>query len=204
MAEETLRLERSAPEFAGAYQRLVDRLVGACAGKTAPRTGDIFPEFLLPDDHGRLTGFDDLSVGTTLVVSLNRGQWCSYCRIELEGLQEIHAEIMRRGANVVAITPDREEYAMRLRASCRLAFPLLSDVGNGFALSLGLAVWCGDEVRDLYRNSGIALNVYQGDEGWLIPIPATYVVAPDRRIKACFVDPDFRQRISPEDILKAI
>jgi len=199
-----MRLEQSAPEFAAAYQRLVDRLLRTNAGATAPRAGDVFPEFLLPDDRGRLMGFDDLSAGKPLVVSLNRGHWCSYCRIELEGLEEIHSEIMRRGAKVAGVTPDRQEYAQRLKARCHLDFPLLCDVGNGFALSLGLAVWCGDEIRDLYRSADVAVNVYQGDEGWLIPIPATYVVAPDRRIRAAFVSPDFRKRMPPEEVLEAI
>jgi peroxiredoxin len=38
----------------------------------------------------------------------------------------------------------------------------------------------------------------------MVPIPATYVVAPDGRIKASFVEPDFRQRIEPAAILDAI
>jgi peroxiredoxin len=204
LSAESMRLETSGPEFASAYQRLIDRLVGAGAGATAPRRGDSFPEFLLPDDEGRLMSRQDLAAGKTLVVSLNRGHWCSYCRIELEGLQEVQEEILRRDGRVVAITPDRRAYARRLREHCNLTFPLLSDVGNGFATSLGLVVWCGDEIRTLYKSSDINLNEYQGDEGWLMPIPATYVVAPDGEIRASFVNPDFRRRMEPADILVAL
>jgi peroxiredoxin len=201
---ETRRAEKEAPEFSQAYERLVQRLIAANAGSTAPKVGDLFPEFVLPDDEGRLTTFDEMSAGAPLVVSLNRGHWCSYCRIELEGLQALQPEIARRGARVIAITPDRQAYARKLKVRCGLTFPLFSDVGNGFAMALGLVVWVGDEVRTLYQRADVNLNEYQGDEGWLIPIPATYVVAPDRRIKAAFVDPDFRKRMPPGDILGAI
>lgn len=204
LAAETRRAEKEAPQFAEAYERLVRRLVAAGAGSSAPKVGDVFPEFLLPDDSGRLTTFGELSSGGPLVISLNRGHWCSYCRIELEGLQEIRDEISTRGAGVIAITPDRQAYASKLRARCGLSFPLLSDIGNGFAMSLGLVVCIGAEVKTLYQNADVNLDEYQGSEGWLIPIPATYIVAANRRIGAAFVDPDFRKRMSPAGILGAI
>jgi peroxiredoxin len=145
-----------------------------------------------------------ISCFPTRIVSLNRGHWCSYCRIELEGLQAIHAEVAAREASIVAITPDRQVYAQKLKARSGLAFPVLSDASNGFAMSLGLVVWVGDEIRDLYSAGGTDLSEYQNDQGWLIPIPATYVVTADRRIKASFVDPDFRRRMEPADVLDAL
>ena len=38
----------------------------------------------------------------------------------------------------------------------------------------------------------------------MLPIPATYVVAKDGRVANCFVDPDFRKRLDPEDMISAI
>jgi peroxiredoxin len=38
----------------------------------------------------------------------------------------------------------------------------------------------------------------------LLPIPATLVVGRDGRVKARFVDPDFRHRLRMEDILRAV
>jgi len=37
-----------------------------------------------------------------------------------------------------------------------------------------------------------------------LPIPATLVVGKDGRVKARFVDPDFRHRMGIEDILSAL
>jgi hypothetical protein len=37
-----------------------------------------------------------------------------------------------------------------------------------------------------------------------LPIPATLIVGQDGRVKARFVDPDFRHRMATEDILSAV
>jgi peroxiredoxin len=38
----------------------------------------------------------------------------------------------------------------------------------------------------------------------MLPIPATFVLGRDGTILARFVDPDFRKRMEPADILKAL
>ena len=204
MAVENRRVRADYPAFANAYDKLVARLVAGAAGGKAPKTGDILPPFMLPDEAGRLVGLGDFSTKKAIVISLNRGHWCTYCKVEFESLRGITDEIRRRGAEVLAITPDRQRYLRELREELDLAFPLLSDMDNAYAMSLGLVVWCGDEVRTLYKSIDWNLDEFQGNNGWMVPIPATYVVAPDGRIKASFVEPDFRQRIEPASILDAI
>ena len=191
LAEESRRLRKSDPGTADAYDRLVQRLVTAGAGKGAPKTGARMPSFALPDESGRLVLLDDLLSSGPVVVSLNRGHWCSYCRIELECLQAISDEVARRGGSIVAITPERQAFARMLKAACNLTFPVLVDMDNAFALSLGLAIWCGAEIRSLYEASDLDLAAFQGNDGWLIPIPATFVVGGDGLVKARFVNPDF-------------
>jgi peroxiredoxin len=204
LAAETRMGRESEPDVAQAYDNLVQRLIKSGAGSKAPREGDALPSFTLPDENGRLVRSADFAGHKTLVVSLNRGHWCSYCRIELEGLQSVYDEIVQRGGAIVAITPDRQAYARKLKERCGLAFPVLTDMDNAYAMSLGLAVWVGEEIRALYEQSSLDLAESQGNGSWLIPIPATYVLAPDGRIKASFVNADFRKRMPPEDILKAI
>jgi len=81
---------------------------------------------------------------------------------------------------------------------------VLCDIDNAYALSLGLVAWCGDEIRSVLGELGIDLVDFQGNPNWMVPIPATYVLATDGRIKAAFVDADFRRRMSPDDILSAL
>ena len=51
---------------------------------------------------------------------------------------------------------------------------------------------------------GVDLGGLHGSTPWMLPIPATYVVAPDGRIAAAFVDADFTCRTDPRDILDAL
>jgi peroxiredoxin len=204
MASENRRVQTDYPAFAKAYDKLIARLVAGGAGGGAPKAGDVLPPFMLPDAEGRLVSLGDFSAAKSVVISINRGHWCTYCRVEFESMRAITDEVRRRGGAVLAITPDRQRYLRQLREDLDLPFPLLSDMDNGYAMSLGLVVWCGDEVRTLYRSIDWHLDDFQGNDGWMVPIPATYVVAPDGRIKASFVEPDFRQRIEPAAILDAI
>jgi hypothetical protein len=74
---------------------------------------------------------------------------------------------------------------------------------NGYALSLNLAIWVGAELRRMLADSQ-DIPSFQGNESWLLPIPATFVVGTNGLIKARFVDPDFRRRMAIEDLLAAL
>jgi peroxiredoxin len=84
------------------------------------------------------------------------------------------------------------------------AFPVLSDIDNGYALSLGLAIWLGEEVRQLDLENGLHLEKYNGNDTWFLPIPATFVVGKDGRIIDRYVDPDFRSRMEIAGIEAAL
>ena len=85
-----------------------------------------------------------------------------------------------------------------------MPFRVLTDLYLDYALSLGLVFWVGDTIKETYRQFGIDLEQFQGNGGWLLPIPATLVVGQDGLVKARFVDPDFRHRLGIEAILQAL
>ena len=100
--------------------------------------------------------------------------------------------------------PETAQYARNLQATRRVPFRVLTDMDLGYALSLGLVFWVGQKIMDMYRGFGIDLDQFQGNGGWFLPIPATLVVGRDGRVKARFVDPDFRHRMRTEDIVEAV
>ena len=106
------------------------------------------------------------------------------------------------GADVVAIMPETQEYAARFKTEADAPFPVLTDLDNGYALSLNLAIWLGVDIERLLSYLDVA--GFYGNDGWVLPIPATFVVGRDCMIKARFVDPDFRRRMAIEDLLIAL
>jgi peroxiredoxin len=190
--------------YAAAYDRLVARLASGEAGAPAPKPGDPMPPFMLPSDLGTLVRLDELLGRGPVVVSFNRGHWCPLCRLELAALTRIHERATALGAQIVSIVPERQPFAQKIKSNFKLPFPVLSDIDNGYALSLGLAMWVGEEVCRLYSSDGLNLPEFSGSAGWFLPLPATFVVGRNGRVIARFLDPDFRKRMAEDAILTAL
>lgn len=185
---------------ADAYQGLVDHLIAVDTATNAPTVGDNFPPFLLPDENGRLISSADLLATGPLIVSFNRGHWCPYCWLELGALQDCYAAIVEAGGSVVSITPEGATFSRRLKDRLGLNFPILTDLDNGFALELGLAITISSDVRAVYEKAGIDLGTFQRSNGWFLLIPATLIVDGGGIVRHAYVNADFRQRIEPESV----
>jgi peroxiredoxin len=192
------------PEVQEAVDRMVERLKASQAGVTAPSPGEPMPAFALPDETGRFVSLEDLLVSGPAAITFHRGHWCPYCRINTKALAEVQARILADGASIVAITPERESFGALLKKDAGLDYPVLSDIDNGYALSIGLAISVGDEVEGLMRKGGRDLPDYQGNDAFILPIPATFVVGQDGQVAARFIDPDYRHRMAVEDLLNAL
>jgi peroxiredoxin len=197
-------VRRQYPAMAAAVDRLVSRLREHSAGDTAPKPGDVMPPFVLPDENGHLVSLNDLLAQGPAVVTFHRGHWCPYCRISINTLAKAQPRIAALGARMVAIVPDRQPFAAEMKSDSDVKFPILSDMDNGYAMSLDLAIWVGDEMEEYMISIGRALPEYQGNDSWMLPIPATFVVGHDGRIKARFVDPDYRKRMAIDELIAAL
>ena len=188
--------------FAEAYDALVARIKSGEAGASAPMVGEAILPFALPDGSGLMHRLEDMVEKGPVVLSFNRGHWCEYCLIELAALKGALGEIAASGAQVVSIMPEGVEFISKIAADN--SFVVLRDENNGYALALNLVIWLGDRVRELYLMHEMRVDQYQGNEGWFVPIPATFVIGTDGVVAARFVDPDFRQRMEIDDILAAL
>jgi peroxiredoxin len=197
-------LRRVGPEFASAVDVLVNRLEACGAGATAPKLGESMPAFLLPDDQGRLVGLDDLLAEGPVALAFNRGSWCPYCRINIDALARAEEAVAAEKRHIVAIVPDRQKFAAWMKSDTNAPFPVLTDMDNGYAMTLDLAFYVGDELKNMMVSAGWDPSATQGTEDWMLPIPATFVVGTDGIVHARFVDPDYRTRMAIEDLLGAL
>ena len=190
--------------FAEAVDRLVARLEKAGAGGHAPKIGQTMPPFLLPDVQGKLVDLKGVLNDGPAVIAFHRGHWCPYCQINARALAEVHDKVLDAGAQIVAITPERQAFTTQHTAVAQASYRILSDINNGYALSLNLVIWVGDEMKREMADFGRDLEVYQGNPSWFLPIPATFVVKRDGKIAARFVDPDYRRRMDIDALLDAV
>jgi peroxiredoxin len=195
---------RLRPDFAKAYDDLVGRLNSLDRGEVGPGLGEPMPKFKLPDEQARLVSLSSLLISGPVVVSINRGHWCPYCKLELRSLSAIHSEIRRLGAHAVSIMPDTAKFTEGYVAENDLPFPVLSDIDLGYSLSLGLIFWVGAEIQRLYEDVGVELERYHGAGGYFLPMAAKFIVGQDGLVKARQVNTEFRERMEPEAILASL
>jgi peroxiredoxin len=201
VADEVARLS---PEFAAIVDRMVARLAASGVGQSAPQPGEPMPDFMLPDEGGRLVRLADLLEKGPVVLSFHRGHWCPYCRLNADALAKIAPEVERLGAQIVAISPENRRYGAELKSYAKAPFPFLADMDNGYALELNLLFWVGDEKRDAMRAGGFDIAPYQGNETWMLPIPATFIIGQDGIVKARSIDPDYRHRMELDLLVDAV
>ena len=90
-------------------------------------------------------------------------------------------EIKALGASLVAISPQTPDHSLTLAEKHNLGFELLSDVGNKVARQYGLVFSLPEPLRQLYiKKFGVDLQDYNADEAYELPLPGTFIVAPER------------------------
>ncbi len=192
------------PEIRDAMTRADMKLASSSIAEGAIKAGDQAPDFRLPDARGGYVRLRDLLAKAPVVVSFYRGGWCPYCNLELRALQKALTEIKQLGAELVAISPQSPDESLSTAEKNELAFAVLNDIGSATAKAYGIAFDLAEELRPIYTRFGHALPDKNGDESWVLPIPATYVVDLDGTVVLAFVDVDYRNRLEPTEILAAL
>ena len=77
------------------------------------------------------------------------------------------------------------------------------------ARRFGIAFDLAAALRPVYARLGHALPdqngaAAQGGSGWVLPVPATYVVDPAGVVRLAFVDTNYRNRLEPKAVLAAL
>ena len=186
------------------YDAKVEELRQAFPIEKALKTGDLAPNFRLPNASGRFVSLAGLRRNGPVVVTFYRGGWCPYCNLQLRAYQQVLGEITALGGKLVAISPQLPDGSLSTAEMNKLNFDVLSDVGNCVARSFGLVYSLPDELRAALTSNNKALPGINGDDSWELPLPATYVIASDLKIELAEIELDYRERLEPEAIVAAL
>jgi peroxiredoxin len=159
-------------------------------------------EFALPDASGRVVRSSDLLALAPLIINFFRGRWCPYCVTELEAWRDLYPVIRERGALLVGISPQSVRQSDFAVSQHSIPFPLLHDSHCDVAQQFGLAYKVPPFHQNYYRGILVNIPFINGDESWMLPLPATYVLAQDGTVLFAEAHADFRVRPEPSEVLR--
>jgi len=85
-----------------------------------------------------------------------------------------------------------------------LSFTVLSNVSNVIARQFGAVFTLSETVRPIYSKFDIELPTFNGTDTFELPLPGTFIVGQEGKIRAEHVSADCKQRMEPEHILAAL
>src|SRR5581483_55640 len=196
--------ERYTPaEVVALYQRAIEEIRASDLFERALKLGDRAPRFELPDEDSKQVTSDALLSQGPAVICFFRGRWCPFDVAQLEAMNDMLPDLQAAGASLVALSPQTQHQSFLMHDQHKLRLRLLCDSGNHVARQFGLVYRVPDYQQQVYRRSFVNLPFANGEDSWELPVPATYVLAKDGKIRYARVDVDYRQRPEPLEILKA-
>jgi peroxiredoxin len=166
-------------------------------------TGNPVPQVSLRTIDGEAVDLADITAKQPSIVIFYRGSWCPYCNKHLASLVDIEDELKALGYQLLAISPDRAEGLKEAIEKNKLGYTLLSDSSAEAAKAFGLAFTVGTATRILYKGYGIDLEEASGEDHHILPVPAVYLSDANGVIRYKYTNPDYKTRLSPEELLNA-
>lgn len=195
------RREKVGEPFRSSNDAVVRHLIEVGAATQALKAGDPFPDFVLPSAEGELVPSSDLFAGGPVVLSFYRGIWCPFCSAELEALHEDEPAIKAAGGKLVTVSPEVGGLPLKVKQERGFKFEILIDIDNGLALRCGLVFRISEDLIRIFLANGVDFPLFYGNDSWFLPMPATYIIGKDGVITHAYVNPEFRERLDPRDIV---
>ena len=103
------------------------------------------------------------------------------------------------------ISPQLIKYNKAMKEEKKLRADILSDPGNKVAAQYGIKYKMPDDLVTVFTTMlGIRIDEQNGDDSWTLPMPARLIIDHDGMIRYAEINPDYRVRPEPEDILAAL
>ena len=163
------------------------------------------PVFNALDADSNTFSLEDALVESPVVIIFYRGFWCPVCNKHLGSIQDSLKMIEDAGAKVIAISPEKPEYLEKMSEKTGAEFTLLYD--EDYEIADAYDVTFKPTSMQLFTYNTILggkLKKTHSDDSQQLPIPATYIINQDGMIIWRQFDPNYKNRSSVAEILKAL
>jgi len=182
-------------EKLGVSEESIQNLKAVSVGTTAP-------DFTANDQFGNAIELSRLTQKGEVVLIFYRGYWCSFCVKYLATYIEQLQAIQAKGATVIAIAPEGEKYIDKTAESTQLEIPFISDSDHKIMDKYGVTFKVNERYNQyIEKAKGETLNKINDQWEAYLPVPATYIIGKDGKVKWSHFDPDYKKRASVEEVI---
>ncbi len=186
----------AAVALAGAEEKI------GCVAPSAKEAKPLAVGATLPAVEVQTTGGETVKLNEALAdqaaaIVFYRGHWCPFCMKHLQKLQEIEGPLKDAGVQLVAITTDKPEIAANTQKQ-GFDFTLYSDSNLNAAKAMGVAFQLDPDTAAKYRET---LVENTGHDKGQLPVPSVFLVDKAGKIQFVFSNPDYKIRLSNEELL---
>ena len=169
------------------------------------KKGASAPEFIAKDNDGKTINLKELlKTHKAVVLFFYRGQWCPYCNKQIKQLQDSLKFLTDKGAYVVGVTPETSDNIKATVDKTHASFSIIQDIGYPIMKAYDVNYTVNAETFTMLNKYGVDLEKNNGNKDHVLPVPATYVINSAGKISFAYFNPDYKQRASVSDLLKAI
>ena len=159
-------------------------------------------DFSAKDIFDKTHTLSNLTKNGNVVLIFIRGQWCPFCNKHLKALQKQFHKIYEEGASVVVVTPEKSEFIKKTIEKTNAEFTILYDEDYKIAEAFDVLFLPNKMMRVVYNVAlGAKLKESHSDNSEQLPIPATFIISKEMKLKWRHFNPDYKKRSKMEDIL---
>ena len=166
------------------------------------KLGEIAPDFELKNAQGEnFSLYQALETGDVAVV-FYRGVWCPICTRYLSNFADSLELLTKANIQPVFITPNRLEKLAETADKTEGALTLLFDDNYGTMDAYRVSFSLTDGYRKMFKNyTSETVEEMNGTSEAKLPVPATFVIGQDKKVKYVHFNYDYSKRASVQDIL---
>ena len=105
---------------------------------------------------------------------------------------------------MVVVSPETQENIVRTVTKTKASFPIVHDQDFAIMKAYHTAFTVDDATALKYQGFGVDLKKANGADANVLPVPATYIIGKDGKIKFAYFNPDYRRRVTVKQVAQTL
>lgn len=170
--------------------------------QTPLKVGQKAPQFNAKDNAGKAVDLKQLlKEHQSVVLFFYRGQWCPFCNKHIKDLQDSLQMLTGKGAYVVGVSPETMAGVEKTVAKTKASFSIISDRDYSIMKAYQVNYVMEPGLADKYKKGGLDVAMANGQTDYVLPVPATYIIGKNGKIKYVHFDADYKKRPSVKTLM---